>query len=74
MGNTVIEPSHNIFYTISCAPGEDPDQPANPRIPIRVFVGHSVGSQEFKRFQRDVEDFDQPDLNLRWAQMQFRRK
>ena len=43
-----IESGHIISYTTACAPSEDSDQTAHPRNLIRVFVGHSVGSQGSK--------------------------
>ena len=42
------KPGHNISYKIACVPSEDSDQPAHPRSLIRVFTGHSLGSQGSK--------------------------
>ena len=44
----LYEPGHSIFYKIACAHIEDSDQPVHMRSLIRVFAGHSLGSQVTK--------------------------
>ena len=45
-----IELGHNIPYKIASASSND--QPAHPRMLIRVFVGHSLDTKDTKRFRR----------------------
>ena len=41
----IYESGYSISYQIACALSEDIDHPANSRSLVRVFAGHSVGSQ-----------------------------
>ena len=78
--NIKHEPGQNTSYKIVCAPSEDSDQPAHPRSLIRVFAGHSVGSQiseaslggQWRLWEACVDV--QADLSLCWVLMQFCRK
>ena len=45
---TQYEPGHSISCKIACVPSEDSDQPVDPRSLIRVFAGHTVGTQVAK--------------------------
>ena len=69
-----------ISYKIEFAPSEDADHPAHSRSLIKVFTGHSVGSQGFKvssggqRRLRSACADAQADLNLRWMHVQSCRK
>ena len=76
----IFEPGDRISYKIVCAPSDDSDQPVHSRSLIRVFAGHSVGSQGSKVSsggQRtewsDCAD-GQADLCLRMSHMQSCKK
>ena len=42
------EVGHSISYKTACVPNKDSDQTVHMRRLIRVFAGHSVGSQGAK--------------------------
>ena len=56
------EPVHSISYMIACAPNENSHISLRFRSLIRVFAGHSVGSQISK-----TSSGWQPRLNKHWA-------
>ena len=49
------EQGHSVSYKIACLSREDLDQPAYQCSLIRIFVRHSIGSNDPKRLQADSE-------------------
>ena len=66
---------HTAFPTFVCAPSKDSDKPACLCTLIRVFAGHSVGSEVSKVSSGGQRKTDaQTDLVLRWVHIQPCRK